>query len=359
MGSVPDTTNPHRLSTRAQLAGRVGDVSQIASGRLIRLTDGPEDGVRAIDVRVAGGIHALVLADRGLDIGPAWYAGEPLAWTSPTGITHPAYWTSDVWLRSFYGGLVFTAGLQNVGAPNTDDGESHGLHGRIGNLPARNVTVETAEENDRLVLVVRGDVRETTVYGEDLVLRRTLRFPVGEPVVEIHDEVVNMGYRPAPLYILYHVNPGYPVLDAGSRLIAPQAQVVGLDDGAKAAEAEHAVFRAPTEDFKAQVFEHRFGPAVPDRVRVSLVNEAYAPTAGIGLSVTFDRRQLPRLWQWRMLAKGLYVTGIEPANCSVQGRSVDRAAGTFPQLAGGASASFDLEIRAAVGPDLKPMMQVG
>ena len=152
--------------------------------------------MRAIDVRVAGGIHALVLVDRGLDIGPAWYAGEPLAWMSSTGITHPWFWSSDAWLRTFYGGLVFTAGLQNIGAPNTDEGESHGIHGRIGNLPARNVAVETVEEEDRLVVVVRGEVRETSVFGVDLLLRRTLRFPVGEPLVQIHDEVDNLGYMP-------------------------------------------------------------------------------------------------------------------------------------------------------------------
>src|SRR6187549_1655840 len=182
-----------RRSTREQLGGRVGDLSQIASARSIRLQEGPEDGVRAIDVRVAGGIHALVLVDRGLDIGPAWYSGEPLAWISPTGITHPSFWASDSWLRTFYGGLVFTGGLQNIGAPNVDGGESHGIHGRIGNLPARNVVAETVEDGDRLVVVVRGEVRETSVFGVDLLLRRSLRFPVGEPVVRIHDEVTNLG----------------------------------------------------------------------------------------------------------------------------------------------------------------------
>ena len=202
-----------------------------------------------------GGIHGLVLVDRGLDIGPAWYAGQPLAWMSSTGITHPWAWSSDAWLRTFYGGLVFTAGLQNVGAPNTDEGESHGIHGRIGNLPARNVTVETVEEDDRLVLLVRGEVRETTVYGVDLMLRRTLRFPVGEALVTIHDEIVNLGYAPAPLFVLYHVNPGYPVLDVGSRLVVPRAEVVGNDDASQAAVAQHAESPAPSPDFEAQVFE--------------------------------------------------------------------------------------------------------
>jgi len=298
-----------------------------------------------------------VLVDRGLDIGPAWYSGEPLAWISPTGITHPSFWASDSWLRTFYGGLVFTGGLQNIGAPNVDDGESHGIHGRTGNLAARNVVAETVEDGDRLVVVVRGEVRETSVFGVDLRLRRSLRFPVGEPVVQIHDEVTNLGYAEAPLLYLYHVNPGYPVLDAGSRLVVPRADVVGADDRSQAAVAEHARFPAPAAGFREQMFEHRFDASIPDKVEVGIVNEAYAPTGGIGLQVTYDRRQLPRLWHWRMLGEGQYVTGIEPANATLKGRAHNRAEGTLPSIAAGASQSFDLEIRAATGTALGSLFQ--
>lgn len=356
MGTSQSTKPSGQPSTRQQLAGRIGDVSQLASGRAVRLQDGSEDGVRAIDVRVAGGIHALVLVDRGLDVGPAWYAGQPLAWMSSTGITHPSFWSSDAWLRTFYGGLVFTAGLQSVGAPSSDEDEEHGIHGRIGNLPARNVTVETVEEDDRLVLVIHGSVRETSVYGVDLELRRTLRFPVGEPLVQIHDEIVNLGYSSAPLFVLYHVNPGYPVLDEGARLVMPSAEVVGNDEASQRAVDEHADFPAPVPGFEAQVFEHRFGSSVPDTVSVGIVNEAFEPTDGIGLMLSYRRSQLPQLWQWRMLGEGMYVTGIEPANCALKGRAWHREQGLIPQLAAGASEEFDIEIRAAIGSGTAALM---
>ena len=106
-----------RVIVAAPRRPELGDLSQVASAREVRLMDGSEDGVRAIDVRVAGGIHAMVLVDRGMDIGPAWFEGYPLGWQSPTGIVHPAFFRDDVWLRSFHGGLMFTAGLQNVRPP--------------------------------------------------------------------------------------------------------------------------------------------------------------------------------------------------------------------------------------------------
>jgi hypothetical protein len=72
------------------LCRHVGDLSPLVSRREVRLTDGNEDGVRAIDVRVTGGPSALVLADRALDLGPVWVAGYQVSWQSTTGIVAPA-----------------------------------------------------------------------------------------------------------------------------------------------------------------------------------------------------------------------------------------------------------------------------
>lgn len=335
----------------------LGDLSQLASHRSVRLADGSEDGVRVVDVRVAGGIHAQVIADRGLDLGPAWYAGYPLAWQSPTGIVHPSFYRDDVWLRSFHGGLMFTAGLQNVGAAVADGDEAHGLHGRISNLPARNVHSEVIQGERGLAVRVSGEVRETSVYGVDLVLHRRLTFRVGEPVIDIEDVVENRGYAASPVYLLYHVNLGHPVVDATTRLVSPAVAIEGWDEASRAAEADHAVFHAPSRDARVEVFEHRLDPNAEDEVIVALVNPTHRATGGIGVSLTYDRRQLPRLWQWRMLGEGLYVTGLEPANCGLLGRVAEAASGDPVPLEPGASRSFRLRIRAAVGPDAAAMAE--
>ena len=340
-----------------ELRRRIGDVSQVASTRAVRLGDGNEDGVRAIDVRVAGGLSALVLADRGLDIGPAWVAGQPIGWQSTTGIVGPAHGDEANWLRSFHGGLLTTCGLQNVGPANEDGGVHHGIHGRVSGIPARDVTHRVVEDRGRWVAEVSGELRETDVFGVDLVLRRTLRFPVGSPLVEIHDEVVNQGYAPAGLMLLYHCNIGYPVVADTAVLLAPDADVVPRDPRAEAGLAVHGTFAAPADGFEEQVFEHVLRDRAAERTWIGIANAAYAPTDGIAVTVEVDPRQLPHLWQWRMLGPGMYLTGLEPATCGILGRATERERGTVVWLEPGERRRFDVTIRAFTGHAVEQLIE--
>lgn len=343
------------MTVAAPRRPELGDISQVASARAIRLEDGSEDGVRAIDVRVAGGIHALVLVDRGLDIGPAWFSGYPLGWQSPTGIVHPAYFRDDVWLRSFHGGLMFTAGFENVGSAVQDGDASHGLHGRVSNLPARDVISSVSEDRDGIVVVVTGSVRETTVYGVDLVLHRRLTFRVGSPVIEIEDLIENRGYEPSPVYLLYHVNVGHPVVSPTSRLISPAKRVEGWDEVSRAAEPAFATFHGPARDAAVEVFEHHLPASAGDEVTIAVVDPAHEPTGGLGLAVTYDRRRLPRLWQWRMLGEGRYVTGLEPATCGLLGRVEEARSGRGQALEPGEVRPFGVRLQALTGAAAQDM----
>jgi hypothetical protein len=56
-----------------------------------------------------------------------------------------------------------------------------------------------------------------------------------------------------------------------------------------------------------------------------------------------------------MLAQGIYVTGIEPANCGLLGRVAEREAGAVTELAPGKRQAFDLTLRAAVGAAVKAL----
>jgi hypothetical protein len=339
-----------------ELRRRIGDVSQLVSTRAARLADGSEDGVRVIDARASGGLSALILADRGLDLGPVWAAGHQVGWQSSTGVVHPAYFEERDWLRSFHGGLLTTCGLQNVGLPSDDQGTSHGLHGRISNVPARNVFHRVVEVDGRLVAEIGGEMRETDVFGSDLLLRRRIRLPMGETVVDVEDEVVNQGLAPAALLILYHVNLGYPVVADGARLSGPSAQVVGRDEAAQAIVAEHATFAPPRDGAREHVFEHRLDEPRASQASISVANPGYTPTGGIAVTVTWDPRQLPRLWQWRMLGTGMYVTGLEPANCGLAGRAAEREAGTLEILQPGASRRCGVSIRVSLGDEVAALI---
>jgi hypothetical protein len=339
----------HASPDLSGLRRRVGDVSQLVSTRAARLADGNEDGVRVIDARASGGLAALVLADRGLDLGPVWAAGQQVSWQSTTGVVHPAYFHEADWLRSFHGGLLTTCGLQNVGLPSEDGGRSYGLHGRVSNVAARNVSHRVIEEDGRLLAEVTGEMRETDVFGADLLLRRRITLPMGELVLHVEDEVLNQGHAPAVLMLLYHVNVGYPVVSEGAALITPEADITPRDEVARAGLDARASFPAPVDGFSEQVFRHELAPTHAGTVSASIVNPQFAPTGGIGLTLSWDPRQLPRMWQWRMLGPGMYLTGLEPANCGLAGRAAEREAGTVSELAPGETRSFGITIRVTLG----------
>ena len=71
-----------RRWTKRELLERVGDVSQLGGARPVRLEDGPEDGVQAVEVRTGSGFAFTVLPGRGMDLGFAEFNGAPLCWRS-------------------------------------------------------------------------------------------------------------------------------------------------------------------------------------------------------------------------------------------------------------------------------------
>jgi hypothetical protein len=245
-----------------ELRRRVGRLDQVAGIQSFTYDDGAERGVRALRVRTGTGFAFTVLADRGLDIGDAEFRGMALAWSSPTGVTGSWYYEPEGtgWLRSFHGGLVVTCGLQHAGRPSERDGEPLGMHGRVSNLPASHVAREVRWDEEGCVLEVRGQVRETRVFGNDLVLSRRITARVGESVLRIEDTVENQGWSSAPLMLLYHINLGWPVLAETSRLVGPGApgeppepHDAGAMEGIEAWDR----FAAPTPDFTERSYYHR------------------------------------------------------------------------------------------------------
>jgi hypothetical protein len=107
---------------------------------------------------------------------------------------------------------------------------AYGLHGRIGGLPARLLGYGERWDGDECVLWAEGEVLQSAVFGESLVLRRRIEARVGDCSFAISDEVENVGHTRTSHMFLYHCNAGFPVLDAGSELlgrVAVRARVRG------------------------------------------------------------------------------------------------------------------------------------
>lgn len=336
-----------RKLTKAALRKRVGDMDQVAGIRIAELQDGRARPMRVALVRTGSGLELTLLVDRCLDVAAASYNGRPLGWRSTTGDVAPAYFEPEgfAWLRSFNGGLVATCGLRHVGAPPPNpDIFGAGLHGRIGNLPAENLKVTQEWQGNDYVLSISGTMRETAVFGQNLTLTRTVSTKLGAKSFHIHDVVTNESFDAAGFQLLYHCNIGWPAVDAGSRLLSPTRQVAPRDEIARKGQDQWNRFDAPTHGYAEQVFFHDMAPAAGSKVCCAIVNDAIGTDSGFGVFVKYDKRQLPRFAEWKMMGEQNYVVGLEPANCGVLGRHVDEQHGLLHRLAPGEARAFDLEI---------------
>ena len=216
--------------------------------------------------------------------------------------------------------MLYTCGLTNVG-PGDD---RQPTHGRV-HLQSADYRCVSQESN---ALVLRGQMRESALFGENLLLRRSLAFPWNRAEVRLQDEIVNQSPRPQPWMLLYHINVGYPFLSEHLRLTLPLGtQTMPANNAAATHLSEHAVFAPPQPDFAEQDFHH----TVPSVEGVCTVR-AENPVLGIGFRLCWRADTLPLLVQWRCLRSGDYVLGLEPANNRVNGRLAAQAEGNLPLL---------------------------
>jgi hypothetical protein len=320
-------------------AGKVANLDQLAGATSSTIAQGPARGCRALDLRVAGGIDVRVLPDRGFDIGQAWFRGLPLAWISGVGESAPlTELTGEEWREAFAGGLVTTCGLRNVGSPS----EGHGLHGRFSHLPASDVRVDrTAAEGD-FVLTARAVIDETDEGGSHLRVERTVRTRTGRGLVELTDVTVNLGGAAEPAPILYHVNLGVPLFDQGARLEVDSLEVLPRDADAERGLTSWMEPGLPEPGVSEMVFEHRVRPDGSGWGRAAVTNRS----AGLRLVLLWRQSELPRFHQWLHRGRGMYVLGLEPANCSLLGRAADRAKGDLPVLRPGERRTTEIRITA-------------
>jgi hypothetical protein len=250
-----------------------------------------------VTIELAGAIDVVVRPHRGLDLGAASFEGQPFAWLTPLGENAPT--VAGDWWASWGGGLMTTAGLDNVGVPT--DGLP--LHGTYTYLQADSVE---ADENR---------VSGTIADARGVVVHRQIVNDLDGGRLRIVDSTTNTSAEPQPAPLLYHCNLLWGLVDIDSESVEPR-------DAASAAGDWWTVGTGAE-----RVYEH-IG-AQRSRVRIG------------GLVVEI-RSSLPRLWQWVAPERG--VIGIEPANCSVRGRTFDASAGRLPILQPGEVRETSLDI---------------
>lgn len=331
--------------SKRDLGRLVGSLSQVAGTKLYELLEGKGRQTKAVDFWTGSGFQFALLLDRAMDISQASYRGRSLCWRSCTEDVHCHFFEPEgsQWLRGFFGGLLTTCGLTYVGLPCEDQGEKLGLNGRISWIPAEKVKINEEWRDEEYILSAEGQMRESTVFGENLLLKRRIFTKMGESRLWICDAVENEGYRESPLMILYHINIGFPVLCGGSRLIVPTLEVKPRNEEAAKGEEEYHRFTEPIPGFKAKVYYHEMKEDTSGIVRCALVNDNLEKE-GFGVYINYKKEQLPHFTEWKMMGEGDYVVGMEPANCSVEGRAKEREKGTLQFIQPGEVKRFELEM---------------
>jgi hypothetical protein len=331
------------------LRRRVGNMDQVAGIRLAQRDDGNERPTRAAQFHTGSGLEFTVLPDRGMDIASASFQGKALGWRSPTGDVAPHYYEAEGirWLRSYFGGLMTTCGLMNVGSPAADSASSgNGLHGRISHIPARNLKLTQEWQNDEYVLSLSGTMRETALFAENLTLTRTVSTRLGAKCLRVHDVLANEGFRPAQYMLLYHCNIGWPIVDAGSRILTPSRLIAPRDAIAREGAAQWNRLDPPTHGYAEKVYYHDMAAARDGAVTVGIVNDGFRRGEGLGVYLKYNKKELPRFVQWKMMGEQEYVAGLEPCTCGVEGRAVDESLGLLHTLQPGESKHITLEFGA-------------
>lgn len=331
------------------------------SVRKATLHGGKQEGVEVITVD-NGKLRFTVIPTRGMGVASVTLGDVRLGWDSPVKeLVHPQWVNLQGrgglgWLEGFNEHLC-RCGLESNGHPGTDKFINNvgdeatmelTLHGRVANLPAQEVEV-TVEREPPYRIRVRGRVDERMFYGPKLELQTEISTEPGASTFRIADTLTNQGAQPQEFQLLYHVNYGRPLLEAGSTFVAPAQRVTPFNDHAAQEVKTYDRYAGPQLGFVEQVYCLRLFGDKDDRTLLLLQNQAKDRAVSIAYSI----KELPYLTQWKNTAaeKDGYVTGLEPGTNFPHNRRVEREHGRVPKLAPGASRHFAIDFGIHTGKE--------
>ena len=234
-----------------------------------------------------------------------WINGDrelpTIGWKSPVrGPVHPAFVDLGEpsglgWLDGFDEFFV-RCGLESNGAPDFDAKTgrlAYPLHGRIANRPAHEVAAD-GRYREAGNLAPRRRRRNAVSFFEaaaDVDDHDEIR----QQLVHVRDEIENFSALPATMQMLYHINFGLPLLDAGSRVVAPVKTLVPRTPHAASGIKTWDSYSAPQPGFDEMVYFFELN-ADDDGTTRTLLKNAHATR---GVSLVFNKQQLPWFTLWK------------------------------------------------------------
>ncbi|MDO4548153.1 MAG: aldose 1-epimerase family protein [Clostridia bacterium] len=324
-----------------ELRKKVGNPASLFGAVDCVINDGPAKGVRVFHVRNGKGLEATVAADRGLDIPHLIYKGVNMGFASKTGMRSPYLYVEDGvrgFLKQFYAGLMTTCGITYSGAPCKDAERDLGLHGPYSNTPAGECSARVEYEGDDAVIIITGKVREACVFEENMQLTRQMKIYTEKDEIEVTDRVENLGFADQPSMMVYHINFGYPMLDAGAKVYTNAANVEPRDEWAKTGPGTYDVIDEPEIGRAEQCYFHTEFKG--DSGIAMIHNEKL----GLAAAIEFDRKAFPILCEWKCMMAGDYALGLEPTAAGVMGREYAREKGILPIVKPGECADYKFKL---------------
>ncbi len=283
--------------------GYVADLSALCGAERITFSEGKQKGVDAVRI-YNGKIDATIVLDRAMDIFRLFYKGKPVSYISKNGLVSPRLTETNAYgfLNSFDAGFLYTCGLDNIGAPVEKNGAKLSQHGCLSYIPAENVKVDYFNEGDNFGVKVSGEMKYTALFGHKLVLKREISLLYNSDEIKLNDEVRNENFVEDEYMIMYHMNFGYPLLSETATLKVDSYEVKGVSDVFNVEKSN--TFEAPSPGRAEEVYLHKINAGSGKKVELK--------NGDFKAEIYFDQKEFPYFTQWKSMASGDYVLGLEP-----------------------------------------------
>ena len=162
-------------------------------------------------------------------------------------------------------------------------------------------------------IVVEAIIRDTALFGKNLVLKRKIFTVIGGDSVTLEDTLVNEGYKTEEYCLLYHINVGYPMLDDGVKVIADVESCTTRTAWAKQNEDTMYEMSAPEANQEETCYFLNL-----KKPEITLVN----PKIGKKFTVSYSGDTLSHFVEWKSMASGDYALGLEPCTTELDGNFV-------------------------------------
>ncbi|MFT5128538.1 MAG: hypothetical protein ACI8W8_002149 [Rhodothermales bacterium] len=309
------------------------------------LHGGKQEGVKLIHVD-NGKLKFTVIPTRGMSVLSVESGDVKLGWNSPIKeIVHPAYMDLEDrgglgWLDGFNEAMV-RCGVASAGHPGEDGKWQVSLHGKIGNIPASEVSV-TVDKEPPYRIRVRGRVDERTFKFAQFELWTEISTVPGSNTVSISDTLHNRSEYENEYQIIYHANYGAPLLEKDAVFVAPVKEITPFDDYAAKDMSTWTQYLGPTRDYGEQVY--CIVPYAGGDGRTTTMLHNAAGDRGVAMNYAVDSLPFFTLWKNTDTASDGYVTGLEPGSGYPYTRASERESGRVPKIAGGGEKHFSVKI---------------